>query len=258
MTFQISDITLYLLVFVRLAACFMINPIFSRNSIPNMTRMAIVLILTCIVVPNVSGSGLENINTVAMVGLIVKEAMIGAVLGFIIQLFMYMLALAGDMIDTANGLSMAKVMNPATDIQSGAAGSILTYLFVLLVFVSNSHLVMIRAFIYTFECIPVSSFVNISSICTFVISTFISVFNLCIRLFLPFVACELILEITLGVLMKMIPQIHVFVINIQLKIIVGLALMLVLSGTLGDSMSTYIDTSLTALQEAVISMSAES
>ncbi|MBR3839545.1 MAG: flagellar biosynthetic protein FliR [Erysipelotrichales bacterium] len=258
MAFEISGLTQYLLVFARLASCFMINPIFSRNSIPTMFRMMLVLLLTFIVAPNVSNVGLENLNMAAYLGLVVKEVMIGATLGFVIQIFVYMLTFAGDSMDTAFGLAMAKVMNPATDVQNGAAGNILTYLFMLILFVSNSHLVMIRAFIYTFECIELSAFVDIASICSFIFSTFISAFDLGIRLFIPYVACELILEITLGVLMKMIPQIHVFVINIQLKIIVGLLMLLMLSGPLSSFMDLYVNETITALQEAVISLSVDS
>ena len=258
MAFEISDLTQYLLVFARLASCFMINPIFSRNSMPSMFRMGLILLITLIVAPNVSNVGLENLNMIAYIGLVVKEVMIGVTLGFIIQIFVYMLTFAGDSMDTAFGLAMAKVMNPATDVQNGAAGNILTYLFMLILFVSNSHLVMIRAFIYTFECIPLSAFVDIASICSFVFSTFISAFDLCIRIFIPFVACELILELTLGVLMKMIPQIHVFVINIQLKILLGLLMLLMLSGPLSSFMDLYVNETITALQEAVISLSIDS
>lgn len=258
MTFELADVTFYLLVFVRLAACFMMNPIFSRSSLPSMARMGIVMLMVFIVAPNVGNAGLEALTTIELVALVVKEALIGAILGYVIQIFMYMLAFAGDMADMAFGLAMAKVMNPATEVQSGASGSIFTYLFILLLFATNGHLVMIRAFVYTFECIPLASFVNIVSLYQFIVTTFISAFNLAIRLFLPYVACEIVLEITLGILMKMIPQIHVFVINIQLKIILGIFILLMLCGSLGDFMSMYIDTSLNALQEAIISLSVDS
>ena len=46
---------------------------------------------------------------------------------------------------------------------------------------------------------------------------------------MPILAAELIAQVGMGVLMKVIPQINVFAINIELKVIVGLALLLVLT-----------------------------
>ena len=219
-----------------------------------MFRMGLILLLTILVVPMVDASQLGDIGSIELVGLMVKEGLIGAVLGFIVSLFIYMLNFAGDIIDTSIGLAMAKVMNPATDIQSGAVGSIFSYIFVLLFFASNSHLVLIRAFVYTFECIPLHALVSIDSIYACVVSSFLSAFNLSIHLLLPYIACEMILEITLGILMKMIPQIHVFVINIQLKIILGIVLLLALIQPVGNVMTTYIDTSMKELQKAIVSI----
>ena len=45
---------------------------------------------------------------------------------------------------------------------------------------------------------------------------------------MPILAAELIGQLGMGVLMKVIPQINVFSINIELKVIVGLSLLLVL------------------------------
>ena len=51
---------------------------------------------------------------------------------------------------------------------------------------------------------------------------------LAVKLCMPILAAEIIAQVGMGVLMKVIPQINVFAINIELKVIVGLALLLVL------------------------------
>ena len=55
-----------------------------------------------------------------------------------------------------------------------------------------------------------------------------------VKLCMPVLAAELIAQVGMGVLMKVIPQINVFVINLELKIIVGLALLLVLMVPFSD------------------------
>ena len=51
---------------------------------------------------------------------------------------------------------------------------------------------------------------------------------LAVKLCMPILAAELLGQLGMGVLMKVIPQINVFSINIELKVIIGLALLLLL------------------------------
>ena len=70
--------------------------------------------------------------------------------------------------------------------------------------------------------------------------SFSSVFLLALRLALPYVAAEFILEICLGILMKLIPQIHVFVIQMQGKILLAIILLLALSVPMTQFIDNYI------------------
>ena len=49
-----------------------------------------------------------------------------------------------------------------------------------------------------------------------------------VKLCMPILAAELLGQLGMGILMKVIPQINVFSINIELKVIIGLGLLLVL------------------------------
>lgn len=255
MSVSVSGLIVYLLVFVRLVACLAFNPIFNRNAWPNQTRMGFVLLLTLLVAPGVPYVDLGNPNFPQMIGYIIIEVLVGLFLGFIIQIYSLLLAFAGELLDSQFGLAMAKNFDPATDVQSGAVGGILNMLLVMCILVTNAHLEMIEAFVRTFEMIPFGSIVNVNTICAFVFSTFIDAFNLVIRLALPFVVCEFLLEISLGILMKMIPQIHVFVINIQLKILLGLLLMILLNGSLSMYLNSYIDKAVDTMQNAIVEIS---
>ena len=73
-----------------------------------------------------------------------------------------------------------------------------------------------------------------------------------IKLVLPFVAAEFILEMTMGVLMKLIPQIHVFVINIQCKILLGIMLMMLFAYPMGAFMDRYTEAMMTEAQKLLM------
>ncbi len=57
----------------------------------------------------------------------------------------------------------------------------------------------------------------------------------------PLVAMELVTEAAVGILMRMIPQINVFAVNFQLKIIVGLMMLVYLFSPMADRMYTIIE-----------------
>lgn len=69
---------------------------------------------------------------------------------------------------------------------------------------------------------------------------FASVFSLVIRLSLPFVAAMFVSEVSMGVLMKLVPQIHVFVISVQFKILLGLLLMILFASPITAFLDNYM------------------
>ncbi len=124
----------------------------------------------------------------------------------------------GDFLDTVFGLAMGKVMDPAGGVQTSILGQFVNVFFYLYFFATGCHLTMVRLFAYSYQVVPVGAGAILGGrILWYIITLFGSVFLMVIKLVLPFVAAEFILEMTMGVLMKLIPQIHVFVINIQCK-----------------------------------------
>ena len=88
----------------------------------------------------------------------------------------------------------------------------------------------------------------------FVLALFHSVFVLAIRLTLPFAAAEFVLEAAMGVLMKLIPQIHIFVINLQVKIIAGIILMMLFAVPMGQFIDRYIGTLFEDVQKLLLQL----
>ena len=85
---------------------------------------------------------------------------------------------------------------------------------------------------------------------------FFSAFQIVIHLALPFIAAEFVVEISMGILMKLIPQIHVFVINIQTKVLLGLFMLLVFTKPITDLLNKYMDAMMRTIQQALTVLSA--
>ena len=66
----------------------------------------------------------------------------------------------------------------------------------------------------------------------------------------------MVLELITGVLMKLIPQIHVFVINMQMKVALGFILLLAFSGPITSFLDNYMRVMLENMQWAFSAMGA--
>ncbi len=71
----------------------------------------------------------------------------------------------------------------------------------------------------------------------------------------PIIAMELVTEAAMGILMRMIPQINVFAVNFQLKIIVGLTMLLFMFGPMSERLYVIIDSMFVYMQQLFVAMS---
>lgn len=247
--YQLPNAVLYILVFVRMGAMLFFNPILSRKNIQARFRIALVLGLTLLIAPNLNTDALKVNTDIELVIAIIYEIMLGVVFNFVFQFFYYMLFLAGDLLDFQFGLSMAKVFDPGTSIQMSISGTWLNILFMLYFFSTNSHLVFIQLMASSYTILPVGSTQFSGDVSEYMVQLFILIFTMIMKLVVPFVAMEFIIEISMGILMKLIPQIHVFVINIQFKILLAFTMLFLLAEPISDFLDGYIISALNSAQQ---------
>ena len=146
-------------------------------------------------------------------------------------------------------------MDPLTNIQTAIMGDFFNIMFMLYFFATNSHLLLINMAVNTFDAVGAgAAYISYEGRCKFAIGLFTSVFLLAVRLALPFVAAEFVLEVSLGLLMKLIPQIHVFVIQMQGKILVGLTLLIAMLIPVSNFVNDYMEKMFDSANDAILSL----
>lgn len=237
---EFADLTAYFLVFARMSGLFLINPLFSRKNLPARARVVLVLGMTILLVPGLSLGALEEASYFGLLGGLLQELFVGFCCSFVFQLFYYMLFFAGDLLDVEFGLSMAKVFDPGTSLQMSLSSTMLNIALMLYLFATDSHLILIKLFAATYQVVPIGAGLVTTELSEFFMTLFASVFSLVIRLSLPFVAAMFVSEVSMGVLMKLVPQIHVFVISVQFKILLGLLLMILFASPITAFLDNYM------------------
>jgi type III secretion protein T len=110
----------------RIAAAFLILPILSREDAPPLVRNTIYVALAIAVTPFVEAAAQVPKDFVPWAGLIVKEIFVGAVIGFSFAAVLWAVSMAGDIIDTKVGTSMATVVDPLAGGQTSLSGALLS------------------------------------------------------------------------------------------------------------------------------------
>ena len=256
MSYTFNDITAYLLVFIRITGMIAMNPVFSRRNVPALVRSGWILALTAVLTPVVGQPYTGQPGAVWLIITMFQELFIGFCCAMVFQFFYFILFFAGDMIDTQMGLSMAKIFDPATNVQTSFSSSMITLLFMLYFFMTDSHLILLRLFVSSFELVPVGTAALTGDIAVFFITLFSSTFSLALKLAMPFIAAEFVVEAAMGVLMKLIPQIHVFVINIQAKILLGIFMLYIFAQPVSEFVDRYIEATMKAVQQALLVLGA--
>lgn len=243
-----TSLAAYMLVFSRVGGMILFNPLLSRRNIPAQVKIALILGITLLLTPSASATMPQALSEAALVFAMVRELLVGVACGFIFQVFYYLLFTAGDVIDMGFGLSMAKAFDPGTNIQMSMSGNLLQLLFVLYLFATNSHLILIRLMASSYELVGMGAVAFGDNVGGFLIQLFTSAFSLVMQLALPFVAASFVLELSMGILMKLIPQINVFSIHFQFKILFGLLLLFAFAGPTAQFMEQYMHTMFVNMQ----------
>lgn len=218
-----NNYILFLMIFARVAGMILFNPVFGRGNIPGLAKMGlcffICIILVGILPPSVPPAAQ---NLLVFMLLCVKELFIGFFAGFIMQLFLTVLILAGDFSDLQLGVGMAKIYDPQSHISMSLIGSVFNIFYLVLFFAAGGHLTFLKIIFYSFDILPLGSAWINPQCGEFIALLFGNILILAIKLALPVIAVEVATEMSLGILMRTVPQINVFAVGLQLKLLVGL------------------------------------
>ena len=235
-----QSFTLFLFVLCRTTGIFTFNPIFARNNVPNNVKAFMSVVFAVVMTASLGDMTVPEFNGVLGFAVILaKELLVGIVFGFFTNLIITVLLYSGEIMDTEIGLGMAKAYDPATGVTMPVFGNYYYYLFILYFFLTNGHLTYLKLFELSFDTIPIGyamtdNTINLAYIIVMYMGT---VMELALKFAMPILAVELIVEFCMGVIMKAVPTIQIFVLNVHIKLIMGFVVLL----TAARPMSEFVE-----------------
>ncbi len=239
---------IFLLVLVRMTGLFFLAPVFAHASIPAQVKAWFAFAAALVVYPMMSRALVSmpaNVGEFAL--LILRELLVGLVVGYVALLVFAAAQYAGELIDTQIGFGMANLIDPSYGAQVTVIGQ-LHFLVATMVYLAvNGHHFLVGALVRSYDMVPIGQAGLGPELFSLIVMKFGELFGIAMRMALPGVACLLIAEMGLGILARAVPQMNVLMVGFPLKIGVGLAiLVLAVPGFV-----SYVQVALGRLQEAI-------
>ncbi|MGY1820373.1 flagellar biosynthetic protein FliR [Geodermatophilus sp. SYSU D00079] len=233
----------------RAAGFVMLSPPFASRSIPAPVKGALALALSVALLSRIAPELPEPTAGFLVVGAI-TEVVIGAALGFVVQLLFAAVQYAGDIIDITGGFTMQPAYDPLSMTQTGSIGRLHYLLATTLLFTSGGHLLIVRGFATSYEGLPVGGDVPTEQLGQVLLTAFAMMFLAALQIAGPMVAVLLLADVALALLSRAAPALNIFAFGFPVKIMLTLALL----GLTFPLLPSALDALLDAATRAMVSL----
>ncbi len=232
---------LFSFIVMRVSGVIALNSVLSRLEFPSSVKGMFIFMLSAMIYTWTGGMLYAEPETLLEYGfMLVKELAIGACIAMGMELTLCIVRFGGTVIDFLMGLNMAQMYDPASNQQVTPNANLLGIFISLIFFTTNGHLKYIEIIFNSIKLIPFGQVHINANIAVYMFELFNDCIILGLQLAFPILAIELLSEISLGVLMRVIPQLNIFSVNFQLKIIVGMVMLLVLFSPMADMLTRIL------------------
>ena len=214
----------FILLVFRVGGLVFSSPIFGRVNIPAIVKIGLISTIGYLfftVFPQTTPIYYTTLISFALV--CAMELLLGIALAFVTNVFFAVTAFtSGQLIDMQIGYGIVNVYDIQNNTQAPMMGNVLNIMLVLVFFAVDGHLRLIDMIYMTIERMPIGTLIISPVVGIVAAEVFMRAFTLGIMIALPIMASGLTLEIAFGTLMRAVPQIHMFVIGIPMKMMIGM------------------------------------
>lgn len=248
----IPNLPVLLLIFVRISAFFVSIPLFSYRTIPPQLKIALALILSWMMYYTFTIEAMAIEIDGNYILLILKEVVIGLMLGVCAYIIFSAVQIAGGFIDFEMGFAMANIIDPQTGTQSPLMGQFLNILLTFVLLATNGHHLILDGIFYSYQFLPINQlFPNFGDVGTaeYIIKLFASVFAIAFQMAAPIVATLFLVTVALGITGKTVPQLNIFVVGFPIKIAIGFLVLFIVMAVMIQVMKYLVEFMIYAMRD---------
>jgi flagellar biosynthesis protein FliR len=208
--------------FLRALALLSALPVFSQRAVPARVRIGLAGLIALAAQPSLPEVAPLALDSLPALGQVAQQVLIGLTLGFAVRLVFAGVELAGELIGLQMGLNFAGFFDPVTASQGTATARFLGTMTAFLFVIINGHLLVVAALVQSFHAFPVSSQPLAFLLALSPQAWGGELFRIGLTLALPIVGMLLFVNLVLGMISRVAPQINVFAVGFPVTLGVGM------------------------------------
>lgn len=231
---QVKPITVLALFFLtlgRLLPIVSLAPFLGSRNVPGNIRVMFAVALVAVFLPqNIFIAHTDISLNLFFIGHLLKEVLIGFILGFLATIPFMIAQMAGGMVDFQRGASSLQVSDPTTQTQTGPLGLLCNFSLIALFYSLGGPFLYFNGIADSYRLIPVDSLVNPSvfqlefPFWQQVTQLAAMMMRIATQLAAPALIGILLTDMFLGIANRLAPQVQIVFLGIALKSWVGIAL----------------------------------
>ncbi|MBO4300306.1 MAG: flagellar biosynthetic protein FliR [Desulfovibrio sp.] len=236
-----ADVLSLVLTIMRVSIVMFMLPIFSTNNIPVQVKAAAALVISMGVWPYLS------LNAAAMpthpfdVGIMVLgEVVMGLVLGMAVNFLFMGIQSGGELLGYQMGFTMINFADPLSGNRTGGAAFFLWMVSAMVFLSLDGHLYMIKGFSRSFVLIPPGELFLGRLVLNQILYLASQLFVLALQIAAPVMVALFLVEVTLALMARTSPQMHIMDFGFPLKICVGFFFLGLLMTIMSDRIADFI------------------
>jgi len=226
--FAVPQVIGFMLVIARLSGLFLIAPVFSSAMIPTRIKVMALFTLGATIAPIISTKSPAVPTDILALGLLMgMEVLVGLAIGFAVSIVFSAVQVGASLIDTSIGFSMATLIDPTNNAQASVLGSFYSIVATLAFLAVNGHHWLLAGFTRSYDTIALGERPDMEQMLANLFVTFGQLFALAFQIAAPVLVTLLLVDVVLGIVARVVPQMNVFFVGIPLKIGVGLVAIII-------------------------------
>lgn len=213
----------------RMLALFAMIPIFGASVLPGSVRNAVAISFAMFMYPVTSaGIDVAAISTLGYGAIVVKEVVLGLLIGVGLAAMFWAVESMGFVIDNQRGSTMASSVDPLTGSQTSPLGVLMMQVVTVYFFVSGAVMVALLAVYESYVAFPVASYYPALRLedAAFFLSILDRIMALAVLLAAPALIAMFLSEFALGLVSRFAPTLNVFFLAMPVKSAVGVLVLL--------------------------------
>lgn len=223
-----------LLASVRLTLGLAMTPLFSAFGVPMMSRLILVMVFASLAASGAAQPWSTSVGAMeaGFLTALLSEVAVGLLMALGVHTAFAAFAVAGRLIDAQMGFTLGAVLDPVSQGHAAVMATGLNLLAVVLFFVSGAHHLLLAGFFRTFELLPLGQPLSVVGWLPMAQGAGM-MFALGFAMAAPVVVALLLTDVVVGVVSRNMPQMNVLFLSIPLKVLLGIAVMVVAVRLLG-------------------------